>query len=165
MTTSMKGRWPYYRNCFECGVAARKACRDQADNLAAEPCAGRRLMSEPAEHIEDDVVAPAPEPEPAPVKEPRPAHVGRVVAAAPAPVVIGGHIMAFDDAVVQPTLPVRCLEDELLPKVDRLSLKPARAHPVVACKYCGGDTMRVEYGDCVRPSCIAARKARKAVAA
>jgi hypothetical protein len=146
--TLNRPRWKLYRHCYDCGVDKAVACRDDMDRISDVVCAGRRLMSEPPEVIVDDVM-PA-----APVKVRK---LARAEVTSPVPVVIGGRVMAFDDVDVRPLMAVRCLEEELLPKIDNLALKPARAHPVVPCRYCGLDTMRVEYGDCRRPGCVSTR--------
>jgi hypothetical protein len=121
MTTLDRPNWRRYRHCYECGVDKAVACRDDMDRIADVPCQGRRLRAEAAEFIPDDVV-PA-----APVKASKPT----LRTTRPEPVVIGGHVVAFDDVALKPSAPVRCYDDELFP------FKPI-AKPIAkkCCAYC-----------------------------
>ena len=151
MTPSNRPGWRHYRHCYACGVAPTKPCRDMDDRIVADPCEGRRLRKEPAEVIADDVV-PA-----APVKPRKQPTVVRVEVPAPAPVVIAGRVMVFDDVVAKPTAPVRCYDDELFPFTPIAKKVPKRP-----CAHCGV-TLHVDGAGipkaCRRPACLRVRKA------
>lgn len=149
MTTTNRPGWRHYRHCYECGAATSKACRDMTDCTTTEPCEGRRLRRERPEHIPDDVVA-----APAAVKVRKPPTVVRVEVAAPAPVVIGHRVMAFDDVVAKPTAPVRCYDDELFPFTPI-----AKKVPKKCCSHCGASIVD-SFGhvrSCVKVSCTRKR--------
>jgi len=131
----VRSQWKSYRHCYECGVDKGAACRNDMDLIADEACAGRRLLSEPAERI----VEPAP----------------AVVAAPAAP---RTRRVWLEDLPRGPQLPVRCLDDDLYPwtPIKKAPREMCCGHCRTPFKYVDGRQVI-----CTDPTCAKARKQRR----